>query len=119
MSAFSEPDTKEAPVNRLMIIARLREGAHQEAENLIAAGPPFDLEGLGFHRHAAYLTAGEVVFLFEAPEVEWIVNDIVDDVPISAAFGPWYNLIDGPPRLAHERFYWSRESNKLGLGLGV
>ena len=72
-------------MNRLMIIARLREGAHQEAENLIAAGPPFDLEELGFHRHAAYLTAGEVVFLFEAPEVEWIVNDIVDDVPISAA----------------------------------
>ena len=106
-------------MNRLMIIARLREGAHEEAENLLAAGPPFDLDGLGFHRHAAYLTAGEVVFLFEAPEVEWIVNDIVDDVPISAAFGPWYNLIDGPPRLAHERFYWSRESNMLGLGLGV
>jgi hypothetical protein len=108
MSAFAEPHTKEAPLNRLMIIARLREGAHQEAENLIAAGPPFDLEDLGFHRHGAYLTAGEVVFLFEAPEVEWIVNDIVDDVVMSAAFGPWYNLIDGPPRLAHERFYWSR-----------
>ena len=74
-------------MNRLMIIARLREGAQQEAEELIAAGPPFDLEELGFHRHAAYLTAGEVVFLFEAPEVEWIVNDIVDDVVISAAFG--------------------------------
>jgi hypothetical protein len=102
-----------------MIIARLRVGAHQEAENLLAAGPPFDLEELGFHRHAAYLTAGEVVFFFEAPEVEWIVNDIVDDVPISAAFGPWYDLIDGPPRLAHERFYWSRESNEIGVGLGI
>jgi hypothetical protein len=106
-------------MNRLLIIARLREGAYEQAEALMAAGPPFDPEELGFHRHAAYLTAGEVAFLFEAPEVEWLVNDIVEDAPISAVFGPWRKLIDGPPRLAHERFYWSRESNKLGVGLGV
>jgi hypothetical protein len=106
-------------MNRLLIIARLREGAYEQAEALVAAGPPFDPEELGFHRHAAYLTASEVAFLFEAPEVEWLVNDIVDDAAISAVFGPWRKLIDGPPRLAHERFYWSRESNKLGVGLGV
>ena len=76
-------------MDRLMIIARLREGAHEEAQALIAAGPPFDPEELGFHRHSAYLSAGELVFLFEAPEVEWLVNDIVDDAVISAAFGPW------------------------------
>jgi hypothetical protein len=106
-------------MNRLMVVARLKDGAHEEAEKLLRQGPPFDVEELGFHRHAAYLTAGEVVFLFEAPEVEWIVNDIVDDPVISAAFGPWQKLIEGTPRLAHERFYWSREESKLGLGLGV
>jgi hypothetical protein len=37
-------------MNRLMIVARLREGAHEEAETLIAAGPPFDPEEVGFHR---------------------------------------------------------------------
>ena len=71
-------------MNRLMIIARLREGVHEEAEALIAGGPPFDSEELGFHRHGAYLTATEVIFFFEAPEVEWIVNDIIDDPAISA-----------------------------------
>jgi len=96
----------------------LREGVHEQAEALLAAGPPFDPEELGFHRHAAYLTAGEVAFLFEAPEVERIVKDIVDDVAISAAFGPWQKLIDGLPRLAHERFYWSRGPSELGFGLG-
>lgn len=106
-------------MNRLMIVARLHEGAHDEAEALLAAGPPFDPEELGFHRHAAYLTAGEVVFLFEAPEVEWIVNDIVDDPVLSTALGPWRKLVDGTPRIAHERFYFSRESNSLGVGLGV
>jgi hypothetical protein len=106
-------------MNRLMIVARLREGAHDEAEALIAAGPPFDPEELGLHRHGAYLTAGEVVFFFEAPEVEWIINDVVDDPAVSATFAPWRNLIAGTPRLAHERFYWSREASKLGVGLGV
>jgi hypothetical protein len=106
-------------MNRLLIIARLQEGAHHAAEALIAAGPPFDPEELGLHSHGTYLTAGEVVFVFEGPEVEWIVNDIVDDPVIGAAFGPWRALLDGVPRLAHERFYWSRESAKLGLGLGV
>jgi hypothetical protein len=38
---------------------------------------------------------------------------------MSAAFAPWQKLIEGTPRLAHERFYWSRESGKLGFGLGV
>ena len=94
-------------MNRLMIVARLRKGAREEAEGLIANGPPFDPEELGFDRHAAYLTASESLFLFEAPEVEWIVNDMIDDPRLSAAFDPWRKLVDGTPRLARERFHWS------------
>ena len=105
-------------MNRLLITARLKDGTHDEAEALLRKGPPFDPEELGLHRHSAYMTAGEVVFVFEAPEVEWIVNDIVDDPVLSAAFGPWQKLLDGPPRLAHERFHWSREESSLGTGLG-
>lgn len=105
-------------MNRLMVIARLKEDAHDEAERLLREGPPFDVEELGLHRHGAYLTAGEIVFFFEAPEVEWIVNDIVDNPAMSRAFRAWENLVAGPPRLAHERFYWSRDDAKLGIGLG-
>ena len=76
-------------MNRLMIVARLVEGAHEDAEALIAKGPPFDPDDLGFHRHAAYLTAGEVVFLFEGPQVEWILNDVIDDPIVAETFGPW------------------------------
>jgi len=106
-------------MNRLMIVARLKEGMHEEAEALLRKGPPFDPEELGFDRHAVHLTADEVVFLFEAPEVEWIVNDLIDDPTKSGAFASWEKLLAGPPRLAHERFYWSRESSKLGVGLGA
>ncbi len=105
-------------MNRLMIVARLKPDVHEKAEELLREGPPFDLEELGLHRHGAYLTAGEIVFFFEAPEVEWIVNEIIDDPVMSAAFGPWYKLVEGTPRLAHERFFWSRDGEKLGVGLG-
>jgi hypothetical protein len=106
-------------MDRLVIVARLQEGKHAEAEKLLREGPPFEPEELGLHRHGAYLTATEVAFVFEAPQVEWIVNDLIDDPMASSAFGPWRALIEGTPRLAHERFYWSREGAKLGVGLGV
>lgn len=106
-------------MNRLLIIARLRDEAHDEVEALLREGPPFDPEELGLHRHSAYLTAGELVFVFEAPEVEWIVNDLLDDPTLSGAFGAWEKLIEGPPRIAHERYHWSRGESSIGVGLGV
>jgi hypothetical protein len=106
-------------MNRLMIAARLQPGKHEQAEALLRQGPPFDPEELGLYRHGAYLTAREVVFFFEAPEVEWIVNDLVDDPVLSRAFGPWRAIVEEPPRLAHERYYWSREEAKTGVGLGL
>ena len=106
-------------MNRLMIVARLRDDAHDEAEVLLREGPPFEPESVGLERHAAYLTAGEVVFVFEGREVEWVVNDLIDDPAIASFFAPWEKLIDGTPRLAHERYYWSQADAKLGVGLGV
>jgi hypothetical protein len=106
-------------MNRLMIVARLRDDAHDEAEILLREGPPFESESVGLERHSAYLTAGEVVFLFEGPEVEWIVNELVDDPLIASYFAPWEKLIEDTPRLAHEHFHWSRADQKLGVGLGL
>lgn len=105
-------------MKRMMIVARLREGTTQEAEALLEKGPPFDPEELGLQSHSAYLTSGEVVFVFEASGVEWIVNDIIDDPVVGAALAPWRQLVEGMPHIAHERFRWSRESGKLGVGLG-
>lgn len=103
----------------LMIVARLRDDAHDEAELLLHEGPPFDPEAVGLDRHSVYLTAGEVVFVFEAHEVEWIVNELVDDPAIASFFAPWEKLIDGTPRLAHERYHWSHAERKTGVGLGL
>ena len=106
-------------MNHLVIVARLQEGKHEEAEALLRGGPPFEPEELGLHRHAAYLSASEVVFVFEAPEVEWIVSDIVDDPVLSTALAPWRALVEGPPRIAHERYYWARDEKQTGVEVGV
>src|SRR2546430_7507889 len=52
------------------------------------------------------------LFVFEALEVEWIVNDLIDDPAVAAFFAPWQPLVEGTPRLAHERFYWCRDEEK-------
>ena len=57
-------------MERLVLIASLKPGAEAAADDLIAAGPPFDLEKSGFERHAIYLSSGEAVFVFEGHEVE-------------------------------------------------
>jgi hypothetical protein len=95
-------------MNRLLIVARLKEGARAEAEALLAVGPPFDLAELGFDRHGVYLSPTEVAFFFEAPDVEWIVDEIVDDFRLARAFEAWQKLVERP-RVARERFYWARE----------
>jgi hypothetical protein len=96
------PDTAE----RVAVVAGLKEGAREEAMQLIAAGPPFDPAAHGFERHAVYLSASEVVFLFEGASAGRRLAGLVDDMETSAFFGAWAPLLEGTPRLAHEFYFW-------------
>jgi len=97
-------------VERLAVIARLKAGTQRQAEELIAAGPPFDPAAAGFVRHSVFLAPNTVIFVFEAHEVEWLVDDLVDAQffhPLLAeALAVWQPLIEGQPQLARERFSW-------------
>jgi hypothetical protein len=96
-------------MERLALIARLKPGTQPRAEALIAQGPPFDLQGSGFVRHSVFLSATEVVFVFEAHEVEWLVSALVDDPfrwMLTEALDDWRSLIEGKPRIAREQFSW-------------
>src|SRR5687767_2551732 len=99
-------------MKRLVIVARVREDAHAEAQDLVRKGPPFDPAQRGCERHAVYLSAGEVVFVFEAAaEVEWRVDDLVSAFAPHAlheAFEEWRPLLEGEPRIAREEFAWGR-----------
>jgi hypothetical protein len=103
---------KEERLERLALIARLKEGAQPRAGELIAQGPPFDLEARGFVRHSVFLSATDVIFVFEAPEVEWLVSALVDDpfqFMVAEALDEWRPLVEGEPRIAREQFTWPRD----------
>jgi hypothetical protein len=96
-------------MERVAIIARLKEGSEQRAAELVGAGPPFDLTDTGIVRHSIYISAREAVFVFEGHEVEWIVDQLIDEpfrYELHRALEQWREIVDGEPRVARERFGW-------------
>ena len=103
-------------MERVAIVADLKEGSQSRAAELIAKGPPFDLAETGLVRNSVYLSGNEVVFVFEAHQVEWIVDDLIDEpfhYELQDALEEWRAIVDGPPRIARERFGWVRAEADL------
>jgi hypothetical protein len=103
------------PMKRVAIVARLKEGSGPRAAQLIAGGPPFHLAEIGLASHSVYLSAGEVVFLFEGDQVEWTVDELIDNPfrpEIPSAFDQWRAIIDGSPRIAREQFGWHADGSE-------
>ena len=99
-------------MERVAIVARLKPGAEERARKLLAAGPPFDLSASRIERLSVFLSAGEVIFIFEGHEVEWIVDDLIDgptQYELHRALDDWRSIVDGPPRIAREQFAWDSE----------
>ena len=96
-------------MERVAIIARLKEGSEQRAVELVGAGPPFELADTGIVRHSVYISPSEAVFVFEGNQVEWIVDELVDEpfqYELQRALEQWREIVDGQPRVARERFGW-------------
>src|SRR5256885_14345556 len=66
-------------MKQVLVVFHLHEGSELEAEKLVAAEPPFDLEAAGFARLAVYLTHREAIFVFEGEEPEWHEDALIDD----------------------------------------
>jgi hypothetical protein len=100
-------------MERVAIVAHLKEGSQGRAAELIANGPPFDLAETGIERHSVYLSSSEVVFVFEGHQVEWMVDELIDGrfhYQLQGALDQWRTIVDGPPRIARERFGWQRNA---------
>jgi len=100
-------------MNRVTLVARLKPGAQEQASGLLEQGPPFNPAERGLARHAVYLSAGEVVFVFEGDKVEWIVNEIVNEPfgAVAEALGTWRELVQDPPRIARPVYTWERDED--------
>jgi hypothetical protein len=96
-------------MERVAIIARLKEGSEQRAAEIVAAGPPFDLADTGIARHSIYISPREAVFVFEGHEVEWMVDELIDKPfhhELQRALDQWREIVEGQPRVARERYGW-------------
>jgi hypothetical protein len=91
---------------RVAVVATLVPGSRQRAAEIIAEGAPYGLRLAGFRRHSVFLAEETVVFVFEGPDIEGLVRELVNDPNRSAAFSVWAPLLQGTPVLAREEFYW-------------
>jgi len=100
-------------MERLAIVAHLKEGSEARANALLDQGVPFDLAETGIARHNIYVSASEVVFVFEGHEVEWIIDRLIDEPfhpKLQGALDEWRSIVDGMPRISRERFTWELPS---------
>jgi hypothetical protein len=96
-------------MEQLAVIVRLRPGTEPQAAELIARGAPFDPDAIGLRRHTIFLSAGEVVFVFEGDEVEWTVDNLIDEPfhwDVLYAFEEWRAIVEGQPRIARLAYSW-------------
>ena len=92
--------------DRLAIVGRLRPGSRERAREIIAAGPPYELNEAGCRRHSIFLAEETVVFVFEGSGVEALVSKLIGDPAASGSFSVWGPLLTGTPTLAQEEFNW-------------
>ena len=93
-------------MSKLVVIAPLKPGAEARARELLAEGPPFDLEGSAFDAHEVFVTPQEVVFVFEGSET---LNLTAGDPGLWRAAKDWGECLDGRPRIARSAFSWKRD----------
>jgi hypothetical protein len=106
-------------MQRLVIVAPLSKGTEEQAAKLIAAGPPFDPEETELERHGVYLSAGEVVFVFEGEDVERQVDELMGDLvkpAVRDAIRAWEPLLEDSLRVAEESYFWERKGRSGAHG---
>jgi hypothetical protein len=91
---------------RVAVVATLRRGSRERAAEIIARGAPYGFRLAGFRRHSVFLADEAVVFVFEGPDIDGLVADLVNDRASSAGFAVWAPLLQGTPVLAREEFFW-------------
>lgn len=95
------------PMQTTLVIARLRDGQEAAAKQLIEKGPAFLVAEVGLSAHKVFVSELFVGFLFEGPDVEQSLHNLLNDPTLSGEFGHWGPLIDGAPSLCPEAFSWA------------
>jgi len=90
------------------VVVPIRRGTAEAARRLVEEGPPFDVERLGLERHHVFVSEREVVFFFEGDSATAAVDALSRSPRVLKAAVRWRGILAGRPRLAEERFGWTR-----------
>ncbi len=96
-------------MDSIAYIAKLKPGMAERARQLIAEGPPFRPENLGFERHEVYLSPDYVVFVFKGGAPGLLMETIASQGG-RELLGAWEEVIDGLPSSASPIYSWDRGS---------
>ena len=103
-----------AAPRRTAVVVPLKPEAHDAVQSLLAAGPPFDPEGLGLDRHEVFLTPSEVVFVFESPLGSKALEALLAQPGLWQSAAAWHVHVSGPPRIAEDVYSWARPPAEVG-----
>ena len=92
------------------VVVPIRRGTSEAAQRLVEEGPPFDVELSGLERHHVFVSEREVVFFFEGDSATAAVEALSKSPRVLKAAVRWRGILAGQPRLAEERFGWTRAS---------
>jgi hypothetical protein len=90
------------------VVVPIKRGTAEAARRLVEEGPPFEVERLGLERHHVFVSEREVVFFFEGDSAIAAVDALSRNPRVLNAAVRWRGILAGRPRLAEERFGWTR-----------
>ena len=93
---------------RVAVVVPIKRGMADAARHLVEEGPPFEIENLGLERHHVFVGEREVIFFFEGKNASAAVNALMRSPDLLKTAVRWRRLLAGRPRIAEERFGWSR-----------
>ncbi len=97
-------------MNRLVVVAPLKPGSEGRARELRRRTRTIDLENSRFDAHEVFVTAQEVIFVFEGGATDGGTIDLAADDPgVWRAAKAWADCLDGRPRIARSAFFWKRD----------
>jgi hypothetical protein len=92
------------------VVVPIRRGTAEAARRLVEEGPPFDVEDVGLERHHVLVSEREAIFFFEGESASAVVDALAQSPRVFKAAVRWRSILAGRPRLAEERFGWTRTS---------
>lgn len=93
---------------RVAVVVPIKRGSAEKARELVAEGPPFDLQLLELERHDVFVGEREVVFVFEGDSAAAAVDRLSRNPALLKAALRWRSILAGRPRLVEQRFGWTR-----------